>query len=124
MPRGVKQTGPNQTETPPKAITPAARATSGPNADAHTDGGLNPARRWDGRRMPKLRHHKHTGRSAVTIAGRDIYLGRWGSDEAEAAYHRVLAEYKSTGRVGPIARYSAFVPSMDRSIPRSLIYDR
>ena len=49
--------------------------------------------------MPTLRHHKHTHRAVVTIEGRDVYLGRWGSPNAEREYHRVLAEYLSTGRV-------------------------
>jgi len=83
-----------------------------PNTTRDAQRGRDPTRRRAGRRMPKLRHHKHTGRAVVTVAGRDIYLGRWGTDEAEAAYHRVLAEYKATGRVDPVARGAANGPTV------------
>lgn len=60
--------------------------------------------------LPKLRHHKHTGRAVVTIQGRHIYLGRWGSPEAEAEYGRVIAEWRATGAV-PMPRSQPSVTS-------------
>ena len=51
------------------------------------------------RRTPALVHHKPTGQARVRIGGRDFYLGRYGSPEAEAAYHRLLAEWRETGVV-------------------------
>ena len=42
---------------------------------------------------PKLRHHKASGRAVVTINGRDLYLGTYGSPEARREYRRILAEH-------------------------------
>ena len=55
-------------------------------------------------RTPALVRHKPTGQARVRIAGRDFYLGRHGTPEAEAAYHRLLAEWRETGVVPPAAR--------------------
>jgi len=86
---------------------------SDPNTSRDTDSNPPPARSRGGRRMPKVRHHKHTGRAVVTIEGRDIYLGRWGTAEAEAAYHRLIAEYVSTGLVEPPNRRTDVGPTVD-----------
>lgn len=48
-------------------------------------------------RVPSLVHHKPSGRARVRIAGRDIWLGKWGAPEADERYRRVVAEYLSTG---------------------------
>ena len=50
------------------------------------------------RRSPKLTHHKPSGQARVRIDGRDLYLGRFGTPEAEAAYHAVIAEWRATGK--------------------------
>jgi hypothetical protein len=42
--------------------------------------------------------HKPTGPAVVTISGRDIYLGKFETDESRAEYDRVVAEWFSTGR--------------------------
>jgi hypothetical protein len=44
-------------------------------------------------RPPKYRHHKAKGLAAVTINGRDIYLGKYGSAASEEAYRRLPAEH-------------------------------
>ena len=36
--------------------------------------------------IPSVVHHKPTGQARVRIAGKDFYLGRYGSKEARAAY--------------------------------------
>ena len=50
------------------------------------------------RRTPKLTHHKPSGQARVRLAGRDLYLGKFGTPEAEAAYHAAVAEWQATGR--------------------------
>ena len=48
--------------------------------------------------IPKLCRHKASGQSVVTIGGRDIYLGRHGSDEARENYDRLVATWLASGR--------------------------
>jgi integrase len=47
------------------------------------------------RRIPVLRHHKPTGQASVRIDGRDIYLGKHGTEESRERYRRVIAEWLS-----------------------------
>ena len=68
--------------------------------------------------MSKAGHHTHTGRAVVTIDGRGISRGRWGTRDAEAASRGVGATYTTTGGVGPLGCSaangggpSAFVPA-------------
>ena len=42
---------------------------------------------------PKLCHHKASGLAFVCLNGNDHYLGKYGSVEAEAKYHRKIAEW-------------------------------
>ena len=42
--------------------------------------------------VPTLLKHKPSGQARVQIDGRDIYLGRWGSQEAREPYARLVAE--------------------------------
>jgi hypothetical protein len=48
-------------------------------------------------RIPSLRHHKPSGRAVVTINGKDLDRGRFGIQESQAEYRRLLAEYLSGG---------------------------
>jgi integrase len=48
-------------------------------------------------RQPKYRRHK-SGQARVTIAGRDVYLGKFGTPESKRAYDRVIAEWLASGR--------------------------
>ena len=57
--------------------------------------------RYSRNHVPKLRHHKTWGLAVVTIDGRDIYLGKHGTPEAEAEYRRVIAEYLSRPKAPP-----------------------
>jgi hypothetical protein len=52
--------------------------------------------------VPKLQHHKATGQARVLIAGHHYYCGRWGSKEAIAKYHRLLAEYFNGNGTPPV----------------------
>lgn len=49
-------------------------------------------------RVPTYRLHKPSGRAVVTLGGRDVYLGAYGSPESKAEYDRVLAEWMTGGR--------------------------
>ena len=49
--------------------------------------------------VPKLTHHKGSGQARVRIAGRDFYLGTYGTPEADEAYRRLVAEYLLTGNL-------------------------
>ncbi len=47
------------------------------------------------RKDPKYRHHKARNLAVVRIEGRDYYLGRFGSEESRAKYHRLLADWRA-----------------------------
>jgi integrase len=49
-------------------------------------------------RIPSYRHHRPSGQAVVTISGRDVYLGRWGSPESKAEYERLIEEWLASGR--------------------------
>ncbi len=48
-------------------------------------------------RPPKYRHHRSTGQAVVTIAGREIYLGKYNSAARRELYRRLVVEYLQTG---------------------------
>jgi hypothetical protein len=48
--------------------------------------------------IPRLRHHKASGRAIVLIDGREIYLGKFGTIEASELYDRIIAERLSGRR--------------------------
>lgn len=52
-------------------------------------------------RVPSLRHHKASNQAVVTLAGRDVYLGAYGSPEAQQRYEQAVAEWLAAGRVAP-----------------------
>ncbi len=49
-------------------------------------------------RTPSYRHHRPSGQAVVTLDGRDIYLGRYGTPQSRAEFDRLLAEWLSNGR--------------------------
>jgi integrase len=48
-------------------------------------------------RTPKYRLHKPSGLTVVTLYGREIYLGRHGTEESKAEYRRLIAEWMIDG---------------------------
>ncbi|MEI8381447.1 MAG: hypothetical protein WCJ09_15070 [Planctomycetota bacterium] len=42
--------------------------------------------------LPSYTHHRASGQARVRIAGRDIYLGLYGSPESHERYARLIAE--------------------------------
>jgi integrase len=54
--------------------------------------------------LPKLRHHKASGRAFVALNGRYVYLGPWGDPKSEKAYQRTVGEWLAAGRKAPVAK--------------------
>ncbi len=52
------------------------------------------------KRIPKLRHHKASGRGYVQLDGRFIYLGNYKDPDTTEAYHRLIAEWLAGKQVG------------------------
>ena len=50
---------------------------------------------------PKYRHYRPKGLAVVRLSGRDIYLGKYDSPESWEKYHRLIAEWLSSGRTAP-----------------------
>jgi len=59
-------------------------------------------------RVPSYRRHKATGQAVVTIAGRDIYLGKFNSAASLAEYSRIIAEWAAHGGTLPSQQASDF----------------
>src|SRR4051794_37036617 len=53
------------------------------------------------RSVPSYRLHKPSGRAVVTIGGRDIYLGKYGSAASRREYKRLIAEWTVHGGILP-----------------------
>lgn len=50
-------------------------------------------------RNPKYRKHKASGRAVVTIAGKDHYLGKYGTKASKDEYKRLVGEWILAGRL-------------------------
>jgi len=48
--------------------------------------------------IPQPQHHRPSGRAAVRLDGRFIYLGPWGSPEARVEYDRLIRQWLDNGR--------------------------
>ena len=48
--------------------------------------------------IPKLRLHKASGNAAVMLDGKYLYLGKYGTAEAQERYDRLIAEWLAKGR--------------------------
>jgi len=51
------------------------------------------------RRIPRYCLHKATGQAVVRLNGRDIYLGKHGTDESRQEYDRLIALWLDRGRI-------------------------
>jgi integrase len=60
-------------------------------------------------RVPSYRRHKASGQAIVTLGGKMIYLGRYGSKESRAEYNRIIAEWvtRDPATPPPTSRTSA-----------------
>lgn len=50
---------------------------------------------------PNYRLHKATGQAVVTLGGRDVYLGKYGTDASKDAYERAVLTWRNGGSVTP-----------------------
>ena len=48
-------------------------------------------------KVPSYRLHKSTNQAIVVIRGKTFYLGRFGSDESQSEYNRIVAEWLGLG---------------------------
>jgi hypothetical protein len=55
-------------------------------------------------RTPSYCLHKASGQAVVRIAGKDCYLGEYGSPENRAEYDRLIGEWLSNGRNSRLLR--------------------
>lgn len=74
-------------------------------------------------RVPSYRLHKTSDRAVVRLNGRDIYLGKYGTDDSKAKYSRVIAKWLSTqGRVAsdepPVAKADVIIAEVVRDYLR------
>ena len=56
------------------------------------------------RKPPKLCRHKNS--AFIYVRKKQVYLGKWGSDEAQAAYDRYLIEWAKNGGVARLSQPS------------------
>jgi hypothetical protein len=66
-------------------------------------------------RTPKHRRYQAKGLALVTINGRDVYLGKYGSESSKQEYWRLVAEYLQHGAVDTTSQSE--VPSRKRWRP-------
>jgi integrase len=49
-------------------------------------------------RIPSYRRHRPTGQAVVTVDGKDLYLGLWGTATSKSEYDRLIGEWIANGR--------------------------
>ena len=65
------------------------------------------------RKVPAYRLHKPTGQSVVRLDGRDVYLGKHGSEASQEKYRRVVAEWLTTAAHRPVEAPTASMTTPD-----------
>lgn len=50
-------------------------------------------------KTPSYRRHKATGQAVVTLNGRDVYLGKYGSAASKKTYRRIIGEWLQRGGI-------------------------
>ncbi len=75
-------------------------------------------------RIPKLCHHRPTGRAYVTdqATGREVYLGAWGSAEAQIAYGQWVAALQARRREVPIEVRAGHAPTVSELVAAYLAH--
>ena len=68
-------------------------------------------------RIPKYRKHKPSKLAVVSLGGRDVYLGKFGTKESHEKYTRLVSEYlKHRGEPVPASVYLAKRPSKNITV--------
>jgi integrase len=62
--------------------------------------------------LPTYRLHKASGQAVVTLAGRDIYLGRHNTAESHQRYQQVMAEWLANHRQPPSSSSTGAMPAV------------
>lgn len=62
--------------------------------------------------LPKLRRHRPSGQAVVTLGGRNVYLGAFGSAASQQAYDRAVAEWLAQGRQQPVPQAEFTIQDM------------
>jgi integrase len=73
------------------------------------------------RKVPSYRLHKPTGQAVVRLDGRDIYLGKHGSDESQEKYRRTIAEWLTIGQAKAPTPTDSQGPVIDQRTVNDLI---
>ncbi|MCZ6573186.1 MAG: tyrosine-type recombinase/integrase, partial [Planctomycetota bacterium] len=68
------------------------------------------------RRVPSYRLHKGSRQAVVTLEGRDHYLGKFGSDDSQAEYERLVGEWLIHGRQLPQEKSPGEGPTINELI--------
>lgn len=52
--------------------------------------------------VPKYLHHKPSGQARIRVAGKDVYLGAYGSAESKKEYNRIRAELETAAPIATV----------------------
>ena len=72
--------------------------------------------------VPKYRWHRATGRAVVTLSGRDIYLGPYGTKVSRIEYDRVVGEWLAA-RGGSLATIKRMLRTLKRRYGQTFAVD-
>ena len=72
-------------------------------------------------RIPSLRQHKPSGQAVVSLGGKDVYLGPYGSPESKRKYQQVVGEWMAKRPTAARSRARDQARPDDRRDPRSLL---
>jgi hypothetical protein len=62
--------------------------------------------------VPKYHKHRASGQAALTINGKDYYLGLYGSKASKVEYDRLIAEYLASDRSSSFGAVHKRSPSL------------
>src|SRR5437763_16476221 len=73
------------------------------------------------KRVPSYRHHVGTGQAVVTLNGKDIYPGKYGTPQSREQYDRLMAEWLTANRTSPTSPASHAGGPSDLTVCESLL---
>src|SRR5262245_43429851 len=60
--------------------------------------------------VPKYLHHKPSGQARIRVAGKDVYLGLYGSAESKREYDRIRAELETKAPTAVVGNTKSKAP--------------